>query len=71
MSNLHYPFEPVAHEDWVLQIHKELRGQTEQIEFTDAIEDLALNITDIPKNTITISHPKESNPAMSVHFERI
>jgi methylmalonyl-CoA mutase len=71
MSNLHYPFEPVAHEDWVLQIHKELRGQTEQIEFTDSIEDLALNITDIPKNTITISHPKESNPAMSVHFERI
>jgi len=68
MSNLNYPFEPVAHEDWVLQIHKELRGQTEQMEFTDLIEDLALNITDLPKNTITISYPTESNEVNSVHF---
>jgi methylmalonyl-CoA mutase len=71
MSNLNYPFEPVAHEDWVLQIHKELRGQTEQMEFTNVIEDLALNITDVPKNTITISYPTESNEVNSVHFERI
>ncbi|MEN9987867.1 MAG: hypothetical protein RLZZ585_906 [Bacteroidota bacterium] len=44
MSNLNYPFDPVAYEDWVLQIHKELRGQTEQIEFKDSIEELELNI---------------------------
>jgi methylmalonyl-CoA mutase len=71
MSNLNYPFEPVAHEDWVLQIQKEIRGQTEQMEFTDVIEDLVLNITDVQKNTITISYPTESNEVNSVHFERI
>ena len=71
MSNLNYPFEPVAHEDWVLQIHKELRGQTEQIEFNDTIEDLALNITDVPAQLLNISTPSESNEVNSVHFERI
>ena len=71
MSNLHYPFESVAHEDWVLQIHKELRGQTEQIEFKDSIEELELNITEVPTNLLTISSPSESNEVNSVHFERI
>jgi methylmalonyl-CoA mutase len=71
MSNLNYPFEPVAHEDWVLQIHKELRGQTEQIEFNDTIEDLALNITDLPAQLLNISTPSDSNEVNSVHFERI
>ena len=71
MSNLNYPFEPVAHEDWVLQIHKELRGQTEQIEFKDSIEELELNITEVPTNLLTISSPSESNEVNSVHFERI
>jgi methylmalonyl-CoA mutase len=71
MSNLNYPFEPVAHEDWVLQIHKELRGQTEQIEFKDSIEELGLNITEVPTNLLTISSPSESNEVNSVHFERI
>ncbi|MFM1947319.1 MAG: hypothetical protein RL207_1602 [Bacteroidota bacterium] len=71
MSNLNYPFEPVAHEDWVLQIHKELRGQTEQIEFKDSIEELELNITEVPTNLLTISSPSESNDVNSVHFERI
>ena len=71
MSNLNYPFEPVAHEDWVLQIHKELRGQTEQIEFKDSIEELELNITEVPSHLLTISTPSESNGVNSVHFERI
>jgi methylmalonyl-CoA mutase len=71
MSNLNYPFEPVAHEDWVLQIHKELRGQTEQIEFKDSIEELELNITEVPLHLLTISSPSESNEVNSVHFERI
>ena len=71
MSNLNYPFEPVAHEDWVLQIHKELRGQTEQIEFKDSIEELELNITEVPTHLLTISSPSESNEVNSVHFERI
>ena len=71
MSNLNYPFEPVAHEDWVLQIHKELRGQTEQIEFKDSIEELELNITEVPSHLLTISSPSESNGVNSVHFERI
>jgi methylmalonyl-CoA mutase len=71
MSNLNYPFEPVAHEDWVLQIHKELRGQTEQIEFKDSIEELELNITEVPSHLLTISSPSESNEVNSVHFERI
>ena len=71
MSNLNYPFEPVAHEDWVLQIHKELRGQTEQIEFKDSIEELELNITEVPSHLLTISTPSESNEVNSVHFERI
>jgi methylmalonyl-CoA mutase len=71
MSNLHYPFEPVAHEDWVLQIHKELRGQTEQIEFKDSIEELELNITEVPTHLLSISSPSESNEVNSVHFERI
>lgn len=71
MSNLNYPFEPVAHEDWVLQIHKELRGQTEQIEFKDSIEELELNITEVPSHLLSISSPSESNEVNSVHFERI
>lgn len=71
MSNLNYPFEPVAHEDWVLQIHKELRGQTEQIEFKDSIEELELNITEVPTHILTISSPSDSNEVNSVHFERI
>ena len=71
MSNLNYPFEPVAHEDWVLQIHKELRGQTEQIEFKDSIEELEFYITEVPSHLLTISSPSESNEVNSVHFERI
>jgi methylmalonyl-CoA mutase len=71
MSNLHYPFEPVAHEDWVRQIHKELRDQTEHIEFKDAIEGLAITITEGPKNILNISTPTNSTHVHNVHFERI
>ena len=71
MSNLHYPFEPVAHEDWVRQIHKELRDQTEDIEYKDAIEGLSITITDSPKIILPISTPSDSIHVNNVHYERI
>jgi methylmalonyl-CoA mutase len=71
MSNLHYPFEPVAHEDWVLQIQKELRDQAGKIEFKDAIEELALTITDSPKSILAISSPTDSSHVNNVHYERV
>jgi methylmalonyl-CoA mutase len=71
MSNLHYPFEPVAHEDWVLQIQKELRDQAGKIAFKDSIEALEINITDSPNKIINIPFPSESNQVNSVHFELI
>jgi methylmalonyl-CoA mutase len=71
MSNLHYPFEPVAHEDWVLQIQKELRDQAEKIEFKDAIEGLSITITDSPKIILPISTPSDSTHVNNVHYERI
>jgi DNA-binding MltR family transcriptional regulator len=71
MSKLNYPFEPVAQEDWVLQIQKELRDQADRITFTDDIEGLALNITQDPPFIPTISFQKKSGAMNCVHFERI
>lgn len=71
MSNLHYPFEPVAHEDWVRQIHKELRDQTEHIEFKDAIEGLTITITEEPSRILNISTPSDSSHVNNVHCERV
>jgi methylmalonyl-CoA mutase len=71
MSNLQYPFEPVAHEDWVLQIQKELRDQAGKIEFKDAIEGLAISITDSPKCILAISTPTDSSHVNNVHYERV
>ena len=71
MSNLNYPFAPVAHEDWVLQIQKELRDQTERMLFKDSIEGLELDVIE-PVSIITpIDFSSFSDSVNNVHFERI
>jgi methylmalonyl-CoA mutase len=71
MSNLHYPFEPVAHENWVGQIRKELRDQTDHLEFKDAIEGLSIQITAEPIHILPISMPSDSSHVHNVHYERV
>ena len=71
MSNLNYPFAPVAHEDWVLQIQKELRDQTERMLFKDSIEGLELDVIE-PVSIITpIDFSSFRDSVNNVHFERI
>jgi methylmalonyl-CoA mutase len=70
MSNLNYPFEPVAHEDWVRQIQKELRDQADRIHYKDDLEGLELNIT-AEQPIHHIPFPIGSVETNCVHFERI
>lgn len=71
MSNLNYPFAPVANEDWVLQIQKELRDQSERTLFKDSIEGLEFNITGQVTRVVPIDFSSVSEPLNNVHFERI
>ena len=71
MSNLNYPFAPVAHEDWVLQIQKELRDQTERMLFKDSIEGLELDVTEPLSRISPIDFSSFREPINNVHFERI
>ncbi len=71
MSNLNYPFAPVAHEDWVLQIQKELRDQSERMLFKDSIEGLELDVTEPVSRITPIDFSSFSEPINNVHFERI
>jgi len=71
MSNLNYPFASIAHEDWVLQIQKELRDQSERLLFKDSIEGLELNITEEVNRISPFDFSSFSEPMNNVHFERI
>ena len=71
MSNLNYPFVPVAHEEWVLQIQKELRDQTERMLFKDSIEGLELDVTEPLSRISPIDFSSFREPINNVHFERI
>ena len=71
MSNLNYTFETVANEDWVLQIQKELRDQSERMLFKDSIEGLEFSITGQVTRVVPIDIPSISQQLNNVHFERI
>ena len=71
MSNLNYPFAPVAHEDWVLQIQKELRDQTERMLFKDSIEGLELDVTELVSRITPIDFSSFRDSVNNIHFERI
>ncbi|MFM6934236.1 MAG: methylmalonyl-CoA mutase family protein [Flavobacteriales bacterium] len=71
MSNINYPFEPIAHDVWVQQIQKELRDQAERIHFNDPIDGLTINITEEPQFNVSIPSVESDNHTNHVHFERI